>query len=116
MGNESKEIVYWPFPFIAASIFFFIIIFISEVKTKTESKFKEAFIAFLSLPEFGSWATYLVFHYYRKGFMGSFLFGAGAMTIYIILNFVHAIVHQRMMIPKSMPTYKALISNHRYNT
>lgn len=43
----------------------FIIIGISEFITKTESRFKEAFIAMTSLWEFGSWCTVLVFLYAR---------------------------------------------------
>jgi hypothetical protein len=39
----------------------FILIAISECVTKAESRFKEAFIALLSLPEILSWITYIVF-------------------------------------------------------
>jgi hypothetical protein len=38
----------------------FILIAISEIVTKAESRFKEAFIALLSLPEILAWITYIV--------------------------------------------------------
>lgn len=89
---------------------------ISEICTKKESRFKEAFIALLSLPELGAWITFLVFHYYRRGIGGSFALGIIAALIYGILNFVHMIIHPRMIVPNSMSSYKALNSNYRFST
>jgi len=71
-GNKCVEKIYWPFPFVFIGICDFIVILISEICTKKESRFKEALIALVSVPELGSWITFLIFHYFRRGIGGSF--------------------------------------------
>jgi hypothetical protein len=66
-GGRCREIVLWPFPYLCFSIAAFLVILISEIVTKGESRFKETFIAALSLPEFFSWINLLVFMWYRIG-------------------------------------------------
>jgi len=102
-----RELVYWPFPFFAAGFVFFIVILASEIKTKTESRFKEAFIALLSLPEIASWATLVTFFYLRIGFFDiSTYLSAAALLSYIIINIAHAIVHAKSIVPNSLFSYK----------
>lgn len=98
--------MYYPFPFFATSLLFFIIIIAAEIRTKTESRFKEAFISFLSIPEIGSWCTLVTFMYLRIGYWGATFVAAIALLIYIVINFVHAIVHPRYIVPNSLYSYK----------
>jgi hypothetical protein len=46
----------------------FIFIGISEIYTKAESRFKEAFIALISLPEIFAWVIYIVFLFVDIGY------------------------------------------------
>ena len=66
-GNYCREEVIWPFPYIICAIIAFTITAISECVTKTESRFKETFLALLSIPEMLSWVNLLVFLVYRIG-------------------------------------------------
>ena len=85
--TRCRERVYWPFPFILTGVLGFILITISEIVTKRESRFKEAFIAFLSLPEVGAWATLIVFMWWRVGQTGPSLLAAVALLLYVTINF-----------------------------
>jgi len=66
-GDECREEVTWYFPFVGTALIFFILISISELITKRKSNFKESLIAFWSLPEVGSWGTFIWFLYDRLG-------------------------------------------------
>lgn len=116
MEDKCVEIVYWPFPFLFMAIVSFFIILGSECITRRESRFKEAFIAMLAFPEIGSWITFLVFHYFRRGYLGSFALGSIAFFVYIIINLLHACIHPRLMVPYSLASYKSLISNYKNST
>lgn len=116
MGDKCVEIVYWPFPFLFMGIVSFFIILGSECMTKRESRFKEAFIAILAFPELGSWIAFLVFHYFRRGYLGSFALGSIAIFVYLIINLLHACIHPKLMVPYSLASYKALISNYKTST
>lgn len=108
--------MYWPFPFFASGLIFFIAIISSEIKTKTESRFKEAFVALLAIPEIISWCTLCVFYYFRVGLLGAFTLAAAATLMYAAINFTHAIVHPRKMVPNSLYSYKMLAENYKCNT
>ena len=84
------------------AIIMFFLILISEIVTKTESRFKEAYIALLAWPELGSWLSFLIFHYIEDGYMGSFLFAGIAMVVYVLLNLLHACIHPRKMVPHAL--------------
>jgi len=99
------EVVYWPFPFVFTGIIFFILVCCSECFTKRQSRFKEAIVALVSLPEAAAWGTLFGFYYYKIGPALSTLLAAGAIALYILLNFIHMIVHPRKMIPKTLATY-----------
>jgi hypothetical protein len=101
--------VYYPFPFFTTGFIFFIIILASEIKTKTESRFKEAFIALLAIPEVLSWCALAVLYYFNTGLLGAFTLAAAALFMYAVINFTHAIVHPRKMVPNSLYSYKALV-------
>lgn len=97
----------------------FLLIVISEIVTKAESRFKEAFIALLSLPEILSWVTYIVFlfvtiDYKKVSTQNSLLdkeknvptmLAIVAFGTYCLINFAHALVHPRKIIPNTMETY-----------
>lgn len=70
----------------------------------------------LSLPELGAWITFLVFHYYRRGYLGAFALGSIALMIYVMINLLHACIHPRRMVPNSLHSYKALTSNYKCST
>jgi hypothetical protein len=108
--------VYWPFPYFITGGLFFFIILISEITTRTESRFKEAFVAMLAWCELASWITFLTFHFIEYGYERAFIFGAGALGFYLILNLVHAIVHCRSIVPQSLQSYKVLHTNYKCNT
>jgi len=114
--SECRDVVYWPFPFFATGVIFFIVIVGSEIKTKTESRFKEAYVALLSIPEILSWCTLCVFYYFRVGLIGSFILASSATLMYAVINFAHAIVHPRKMVPNSLQSYKALALDYKCNT
>lgn len=67
-GNMCRLKVYWPFPFFLTGVIMFILIVISEIVTKAESRFKESFIALISLPEIMSWVVYIIFLFITIGY------------------------------------------------
>jgi hypothetical protein len=75
------------------AVFSFFVIGISEFCTKYESRFKEAFIAALSIPEVLSWISFLIWHAVEYGFLGSFALGLVALLIYAMINLMHAFIH-----------------------
>jgi len=86
--------VYYPFPFAIFGIICFMIVTLSEIMTKTGSKFKEALMALLSLAEIGSWITLTVFLYFRLGYLGySFIGCAAAVVFSFLLNFIFIGIH-----------------------
>ena len=84
------------------------LILVSEIKTKTESRFKEAFIALLSLCEIGSWITFIVFEDVRQGRTGITALALIALGMYVMINLLHACIHSRKMVPKTEASYKKL--------
>ena len=111
-----RQIVYYPFPFFTAGFIFFIIILASEIKTKTESRFKESFIALLAIPEVLSWCALAVLYYFNTGLLGAFTLAAAALFMYAVINFTHAIVHPRKIVPNSLYSYKALAEDYKHST
>lgn len=122
--------VFYPFPWFCLALFFFILIVISEIVTKTESRFKESFIALVSLPEMGAWITYIVFLFvtidYRSYTTGNafkddekripaWLACIGLAT-YCLINFSHALMHPRRMVPNTSESYKKLSKTHKWGT
>lgn len=106
----------YPFPFIIYGFFAFFVILLSEIHTKTESRFKEAFIAFLSVPELMSWFLLTFLMYDKIGQAIPTLAAAGAILMYVIINFFHAVVHPRKIVPKSLDNYKALYTQYKCTT
>lgn len=112
------------------SIIFFILIAISECVTKTESRFKESFIALISIPEILSWINYIVFLFvtidYKKVTYGNVLLDKErgvpaflaclAFLTYCIINFTHALIHPRKMVPNVAESYKTVIEQHKWTT
>lgn len=109
---------------------FFVLIAISEIVTKTESKFKESFIALISLPEMGAWLTYFAFLFIEIGYkkvkkenafkddekrIATWLAAIGLAT-YLLVNFTHALIHPRKMVPNSSESYKRLEKTHKWGT
>lgn len=93
----------------------FVLIGISEIYTKAESRFKEAFIALVSLPEIFAWITYIVFLFSDIGYKTFKLqnnllrvptmLAVLAFGTYCLINFSHALMHPRKMVPNAMPSY-----------
>lgn len=109
MANEDGKCVmkvYWPFPFVIISAFIFFINSVSEITTKTVSRFKEATISLMSLPEIGVWIAFVIAHYSERGPSGAFMLSLIALMIYVLLNLLHACIHCRRMIPNSQQSYK----------
>ena len=125
-GNSCHLKVYYPFPFFFIALVMFIFIGISEIYTKAESRFKEAFIALISLPEIFSWVIYIVFLFVDIGYksyrlQNSFnrvptVLAITALVTYCIINFSHALMHPRKMVPNSLPTYQTLVEQHKCTT
>ena len=118
--KRCREEVFWPFPFIGLGLIAFILILISEIVTKRESRFKEAFIAFLSIPEMASWLTFVGMVFYRTSrdgtFEPAFVLSAMGVILYMIVNLVHACVHPRRMVPNTLFSYKTLLANYKCST
>jgi hypothetical protein len=90
---------------------------VSEFITKTASKFKEAFMALLSLAEMGSWITVTVFLYFRLGYLGiSFIGCASAVLFSFLINFIFIGIHQRLIIPNCLTSYRRVLDEHRFAT
>jgi hypothetical protein len=90
---------------------------ISEIVTKTASKFKEAFMSLLSLAEVGSWITLTVFLYSRLGYQGlSFIACAAAVLISLLINFIFIGIHQRLIIPNCLTSYRRVLDEHKLAT
>ena len=104
----------------------FVLIGISEIYTKAESRFKEAFIALVSLPEIFAWITYIVFLFAEIGYksfklQNNFLrvptmLAVLAFGTYCLINFSHALMHPRKMVPNAMPSYQVLVEHHKGTT
>jgi len=92
---SCREIVNWPFPFAATAGLCLIIALLSEACTRGESRFKEACVSLISIPEFLSWICFGVFLTNRIGPKGTSASAIFAIFIYIVLNFTHAIVHRK---------------------
>lgn len=105
----------WPFPFAIFGILFFLVVALSEIITKTSSKFKEAYMAFLSLAEIGSWITLTVFLYFRLGYLGyAFIGCAASVLISFVINLIFIGIHQRLIIPNSLTSYKRVLDEHKF--
>lgn len=89
---------------------------ISECRTQGRSKFKEAFTAWLSLAEVGSWLTFCVFGALKVGFEVSSLTSIFAVIGYLILNVSHAVIHTREIIPQAPRNYQRLLANYKCHT
>lgn len=115
-----REQVYWPFPFISTGLLAFIVISISECVTKRESRFKETFIAFWSLPEVAAWICFTAMVGYRYSDWipqePCFVLCCLALLLYAIINLVHACIHPRKMVPNSLFSYKTLLTNYKCST
>ena len=98
------------------AVFSFIVIGVSEFCTKYESRFKEAFIAALSIPEILSWLTFLIWHAVEHGFLGSFALGMVALLLYGMINLMHACIHRCRLMPKAPKTYQALRRRYSIST
>lgn len=92
------------------------VILAAEIKTKTESRFKEAFIAFLSLPEACSWATLVAFMYYSVQLSLPFYLASAALLVYVTMNTVHAVVLPKLIVPNSFFSYKQIMMDYKNNT
>jgi hypothetical protein len=115
--------VLYPFPWLCLGIIFFICIAISEIVTKTVSRFKESFIALIALPELGAWLTYTTFLFITIGYKNityanpfnseKTRISAGlaclSLLTYVLINFSHALVHPRKMVPNTAETYKTMM-------
>jgi hypothetical protein len=129
-GTTCYLKVFYPFPWLCMGFIMFICIAISECVTKAESRFKEAFIALVCLPELGAWVTYIVFLFYTVGYKevkqanpltnmqtkvpaGLALIALGT---YMVINFIHALIHPRKMIPNSAASYKSMAQKQSCTT
>jgi hypothetical protein len=101
-----REIVRWPFPYVITGILSFFIVACSEIKTGGVSHFKESFIAFLSIPEFFSWLNFTFFIWYFNKQEGVLLGCVIACGLYMLINFIHFIIHPRKMVPRTLYSYK----------
>ena len=116
-AGYCREVVYWPFPFVLLGLAAFIVILTSEIVTKTESRFKEAFIAMLSLPEIAAWTTLLLLMVVRLGVENlSTILAGTALLCSVIINLIHAWFYPRNIVPKALPNYKVLFVKHKCST
>jgi len=132
--TEKGSICYlkvkYPFPYFWLSVLFFILIAISECVTKTESRFKESFIALISIPEILCWINYIVFLFvkidYKKYSVSNVLLDKElavpaflavlALFTYFLINFSHALIHPRKMIPNVAESYKVVMEHYKWTT
>lgn len=107
--------------------------------TKTESRFKESFIALIAIPEIFSWMTYiallfLTIDYKTISFDNPFLttqtlsglassrkniatmLALIAFLTYCLINLSHALIHPRKIVPNTLQTYKDLMIKHKCST
>ena len=111
-GNECVEIVNWIFPFLIIGGVQFMLAAVSEICTKTKSKFKETWIAFLAFPELFSWITFLVFHRARLGFTSTWIIGFLAIVFYVMINWLHMCFHYWSIKPNAEVTYRNLVRKY----
>lgn len=103
--GQCVQTVYWPFPFVFASLFLMCSSFCCDLVTRKTSRYKELFIALLAFPEIGSWAAFCVFTWLKgpllTGSLGlswsfedssfnAFVLGSAAFMFYMCMNLVHA--------------------------
>ena len=81
----------------------------------------------MSIPEILSWANFIVFIIYRvstekketkfsNALKGEAALAILATGIYVIINLVHACVHSRKMVPRSLISYKTLVNEYKCST
>lgn len=92
--------MYWPFPFVFICIVSLCLILTCERITKREARVKEAYVALVSLAEVGSWTCFLVFHFFRRGYLGAFFLGGIAAALYLLLTWTHAVTHSCKVLNK----------------
>jgi hypothetical protein len=97
--NKCIEEVFYPFPWLLIAIVWFVIILVSEISTKGVSKFKEAYIAMLSISEFGSWVTFIALCVHRQGFKPAAIVALAALGCSLCLNAAHAFLHVKKIVP-----------------
>ena len=73
-------------------------------------------MALLAIPEVLSWANLIVFLIYRIGLKSATALAILATGIYVIINLVHACVHSRKMVPRSLISYKTLVNDYKCST
>jgi hypothetical protein len=74
-------------------------------------------MALLSLAEMGSWITVTVFLYSRLGYLGlSFIGCAAAVLFSFLINFIFIGIHQRLIIPNCLTSYRRVLDEHKFVT
>mmetsp|Transcript_62324 Transcript_62324/g.86082 ORF Transcript_62324/g.86082 Transcript_62324/m.86082 type:complete len:284 (+) Transcript_62324:154-1005(+) len=103
--GTCREVIMWPFPFACAAVFSLLVVIISEALTRGESRFKEAAVALISLPEFFSWCVFAIFLTHRIGPKGTSASAIFACFVYGVLNMTHMLLHRKQIIKESMNSY-----------
>ena len=114
--NKCIEEVFYPFPWLLIAIVWFVIILVSEISTKGVSKFKEAYIAMLSISEFGSWVTFIALCVHRQGFKPAAIIALAALGCSLCLNAAHAFLHVKKIVPQASAAYQKVLTKYRYNS
>lgn len=71
-------------------------------------------MALLSLAELGSWITLTVFLYFRLGYLGYSFIGCAASVVFtLLINLVFIGIHQKLIIPNSLVSYKRVLEEHK---
>lgn len=74
-------------------------------------------MALLSLAEMGSWITVTVFLYFRLGQSGiSFIGCAAAVLFSFLINFIFIGIHQRLIIPNCLTSYRRVLDEYKLVT
>lgn len=89
----------------------FLVVLVAECRNSSSS-FKDSFLAFLGLAEFGAWVTFTVFCYLKQNLTyttyGCFI----SVGIYLLLNLIFAIVHSCKII-KGNQSYRELMASSK---
>lgn len=70
-------------------------------------------MALLSLAEIGSWITLGIFIYSRTAMSLPFIGVAASVALSFLINFIFIGIHQRLIIPNSLTSYKRVLTEHK---
>jgi len=112
--STCYEEINWYFPFLAAALFFFILVLIVDC-VKKSTNFLHSILFFLAILENGTWA--MMWYLYVIGRVdGDRSISAVSCGIFVLLNLIFIPVHKKLMLDQSPPEYRQIFIQFRISS